>query len=1507
MKKVYLVMMAALLTFCGVNMMAALLTMDADTNDYVSVPAEFSVQAGDTVTVPVSLENSNPNYVAFQMEISLPAGFKPVLNEKGKVVPKRTDRLGESHSLSCNYDEASNLVKVVCTSLEAETLTGNTGELFSIDVVAETSASGGYELKLTNIKFSTNSDAPEGAVKYTLPEVFSRFYIDEEITSWTVAGVSEVLGSSWDPSDTNNDMVNVEGSIYQLVKKNVYLEANVQYEYKVVANHSWDSGIDYGRDGVRRGLNAYFTVDETGMYDVTFTFNAVSKEISATSAKIVLDVPAALSLIGTLTEGDYLPQSYNVKGTITSITEINTAYGNATFNIESPEAPGQELLVYRVYGFNGQSITDQNMIMVGDEVEIIGQLMNYRGTPEIRQGGSLVSINGAKQVSVTFALNEGEVYEYGSTVQVDNCTLIFGSEGVTSEPFNPASYVYPIDGFPCYTTGNGINGNRDGGTWYTFKPDFDGSIMVAVVLNANKAFYVEEDGVALADFNGITFVDKYYGTFTFPVQGGKTYKVYCTGSKLGFYGFKYSYTSGMTDITKLVQRLQVQVTNSQSVLDNLTYQNVPGASELSELISTVNANIETYEDATEISNLAKTLASQTMTVSQLNAAYESVEAAIQRIAAIAEANEAVNATLLAEATEYFATVRNGLGAGSYNMNDIETILNRLNNYFAPALSAVTLVIDVKESGTLVTQITEKGYALADVKGLVVSGKLNSDDMTALNSMLTNVEHLDLSETNITEIPSSQFYNHDKLRTIALPNKLETIGYAAFQECDSLQDVTFPTTLRTIREYAFNYCPSMEHVVIPEGVTYIGYHAFANNTNNYWNAETQNSEYYCKMQSVSLPSTITSMDNYAFAYNPNLKSVYIADGMTQISYGTFYCCYSLTEVRLPSTLQNIYGEAFYNCSSLKEINLPEGLLNMEWYSFGYCNSLTEVVLPSTLQRIYYSFGDCYNLKKITCKNIVPPTATSNIIGSSYDNQCTLVVPNMSLSTYQAAPYWMNFQIEGFDLQPDNILVASKVTLNWPDNIDGTKYKPNLRIDHQVDNNGEDGYGKLTVNGGNTMSIGNFCMVWDPAYRYSRYNEITGNYEYYRYAYATLKANTPMRADNVNIELQTRTFNWDFISFPFDVKVSDITNIKQTNAPLVIRRYDGQNRANSKFGETWVDMTPESTLEAGKGYIWQSATGDQGMENNTFLVPAQDNINKNNIFTTEDVTVPLDEYISEFSQNRSWNLIGNPYPTFYDIRAIQTTAPITVWNGYNSTYDAFDPTEDAYILNPGQAFFIQRPLDQESITFQKAGRQMDMTVMTDVDYGNEGTRNRAASTAERYVFNLLLTGSDEKLGDRTRIVINSAAKLDYEAAHDASKFMSFDNNAAQLFTLQNDVRYAINERPLQNGIIELGMTIGTPGSYTITLSTKVEGEVYLVDRETGVETRLDGTEGYTFHADKGTSEGRFYIRIAGGEATGISQIENEASGIENIYDLQGRRVNDATRKGLYIKNGKKAVVK
>jgi hypothetical protein len=118
-------------------------------------------------------------------------------------------------------------------------------------------------------------------------------------------------------------------------------------------------------------------------------------------------------------------------------------------------------------------------------------------------------------------------------------TLTFGEVG--GADFKAAKKDGAVEGFTAFTEGNGENGNKTGGTFYTFTPKHDGTATVAVVLNADKAFYVEEDGTALADYNGKKETAKYSGTYSFKVKGGSAYKVYCSGSKLGFYGLKYDY------------------------------------------------------------------------------------------------------------------------------------------------------------------------------------------------------------------------------------------------------------------------------------------------------------------------------------------------------------------------------------------------------------------------------------------------------------------------------------------------------------------------------------------------------------------------------------------------------------------------------------------------------------------------------------------------------------------------------------------------------------------------------------------------------------------------------------------------------------------------------------------------------------------------------------------------------------------------------------------------------
>ena len=99
--------------------------------------------------------------------------------------------------------------------------------------------------------------------------------------TWTIAGVEELMGSGWDPTDTNNDMTNMGDGTFQLVKYNVAMEAEKNYEFKVLANHSWDE--NYGADGQPGGDNVTVSVETAGNYDVTFVFIPESKELYATA------------------------------------------------------------------------------------------------------------------------------------------------------------------------------------------------------------------------------------------------------------------------------------------------------------------------------------------------------------------------------------------------------------------------------------------------------------------------------------------------------------------------------------------------------------------------------------------------------------------------------------------------------------------------------------------------------------------------------------------------------------------------------------------------------------------------------------------------------------------------------------------------------------------------------------------------------------------------------------------------------------------------------------------------------------------------------------------------------------------------------------------------------------------------------------------------------------------------------------------------------------------------
>lgn len=501
-----------------------------------------------------------------------------------------------------------------------------------------------------------------------------------------------------------------------------------------------------------------------------------------------------------------------------------------------------------------------------------------------------------------------------------------------------------------------------------------------------------------------------------------------------------------------------------------------------------------------------------------------------------------------------------------------------------------------------------------------------------------------------------------------------------------------------------------------------------------------------------------------------------------------------------------------------------------------------------------------------------------------------------------------KVEIFDmtmLTPYDVMaMTGKITVRGYQELDFPKdtdpdFKPSIELSY--DNNNWN-LGRLTLNG-NLSVISDLSMSYDfaRASDYNRWYEDLMSWDNDRQYFTSFINNAATSIDAATVTIRLMPYRWEFIALPFDVRVKDIKG--SNNVPFVIRKYDGQKRAEGLLDETWVDMTEDDILQAGVGYIWQTAYNYDGDYYNTFVLKAAQNANLNKVLTSDDVEMPLDVHKGDLSWNLGWNLIGNPYPSYFDSRAMSFTAPFTVWSNYYGTYEAFSPIDDAYILNPGQAFFVQSTEDQSSIIFRSEGRQSDLEVNYDAVYGNRA--RQVTPSAERKVVNLIV--SNGEFGDRTRIVINPEASLSYEADKDANKFMSADAKAIQLYSIEQGVAYAINERPLSTGEVQLGINCIASGTYTLTMRTSADCTVVLIDRLTGEEVILDDTEGYTFQSETGTFDNRFVVRFSVGDnATGIQTV-TDAQPTDNIYyDMQGRRIS-RPEKGIYIQNGKKVMVK
>ena len=198
---------------------------------------------------------------------------------------------------------------------------------------------------------------------------------------------------------------------------------------------------------------------------------------------------------------------------------------------------------------------------------------------------------------------------------------------------------------------------------------------------------------------------------------------------------------------------------------------------------------------------------------------------------------------------------------------------------------------------------------------------------------------------VTAIGPCAFYGCEFLETVNIPNSVTTIGYSAFESCTSLESIVLPNSLTTIPNAAFRYCSNL--------------------------------------QQITIPASVTSIANFAFQFCDNLHRINITDVAAwcgiyheisaTLPFDAYYDLYlngaKLTNLTIPSSVTSINENAFFNCSSLTQLTIPSSVTSIGDAAFAYCSSLTQVTFSSSVPSIESgAFNGCTNLTRVNISSL-----------------------------------------------------------------------------------------------------------------------------------------------------------------------------------------------------------------------------------------------------------------------------------------------------------------------------------------------------------------------------------------------------------------------------------------------------------------------------------------------------------------------------------------------------------
>ena len=274
----------------------------------------------------------------------------------------------------------------------------------------------------------------------------------------------------------------------------------------------------------------------------------------------------------------------------------------------------------------------------------------------------------------------------------------------------------------------------------------------------------------------------------------------------------------------------------------------------------------------------------------------------------------------------------------------------------------------------------------------------ADPVISMQFAETSLSSIEIS-SGITSIGSAFQYCYELTGELVIPDSVTYIGYGAFRGCSGLTSIIIGSGVTSIGESAFEDCTSLTSVIIPNSVTSINDYAFIRCSG---------------LTSIVIGSGVTSIGTNAFSGCTSLTSVYISDiaAWCNISFSGYANISSnplsnrcnlylnnelVTDLTIPDSITTINDYAFSGCESLTSVNIPDSVITINDWAFYGCN-ITSVTIGAGVTSIgKNTFGYCKDLGSITCYAPTAPSiqyTTFQAVRYLYGVSGTLYVPSES---------------------------------------------------------------------------------------------------------------------------------------------------------------------------------------------------------------------------------------------------------------------------------------------------------------------------------------------------------------------------------------------------------------------------------------------------------------------------------------------------------------------------------